>query len=55
VEPHWAKFLKGIRKESKAVKPMPGFAVAAVAAAAVNRLSLGCHTYGFILNTIAPL
>jgi hypothetical protein len=34
VEPYWAEFLKGIRKELKEVKLTPGLAVAAVAISA---------------------
>jgi hypothetical protein len=34
VEPYWAEFLKGIRKELKEAKLTPGLAVAAVAISA---------------------
>jgi hypothetical protein len=31
VEPQWAQFFKGIRKELKKAKPLPGLAAAATA------------------------
>jgi hypothetical protein len=44
MEPQWAQFFKGIRKELKKAKPKPGLAAAAIAV-----LSLVCLTYGFPL------